>query len=125
MVEERQNFESDEKELSDSKDERKILDRLLLPNEVDVIRNPIFQGLQQRGKVLVSSEAFTQTGGIFDQIERIKEEIGDFAVYDLAVDSPHHSFTVPGLTVHNCGDWIDQQVAIFCVVNDIFDLIFK
>jgi hypothetical protein len=32
-------------------------------------------------------------------------------VYDLRIRSENHSFTLPYMTVHNCGDWIDQQVA--------------
>jgi len=32
-------------------------------------------------------------------------------VYDLVVSSPYHSFSSMGITVHNCGDWIDRKVA--------------
>ena len=32
-------------------------------------------------------------------------------VYDIRVGSAHHSFSSPGMTVHNCGDWIDHGAA--------------
>lgn len=32
-------------------------------------------------------------------------------VYDLRVASEHHSFSSPGMVVHNCGDWIDEHAA--------------
>lgn len=32
-------------------------------------------------------------------------------VYDIRVGSEHHSFSSPGMTVHNCGDWIDAGAA--------------
>jgi len=32
-------------------------------------------------------------------------------VYDLSIASNHHSFALPNMTVHNCGDWIDKQVS--------------
>jgi len=52
------------------------LDRLMLDKNVDVIQSHLNRGLE-RGDVLVSSEAFTQTGGIVDQIERIKSLVTD------------------------------------------------
>lgn len=47
------------------------LDRLLLPKVIDNIRFYLDAGGSSQ-RVLISSEAFTQTGGIVDQIERIK-----------------------------------------------------
>jgi hypothetical protein len=47
------------------------LDRLVLPRETDWIRDHINKA-REVANVLISSEAFTQTGGIVDQIERIK-----------------------------------------------------
>src|SRR5687768_11966365 len=47
------------------------LDRLVLPRETDSIRDHINKA-REVANVLISSEAFTQTGGIVDQIERIK-----------------------------------------------------
>jgi hypothetical protein len=47
------------------------LDRLALPRETDFIRGHINKAREMEN-VLISSEAFTQTGGIVDQIERIK-----------------------------------------------------
>jgi hypothetical protein len=32
-------------------------------------------------------------------------------VYDIRVASSHHSFSSPGMIVHNCGDWIDAGAA--------------
>lgn len=32
-------------------------------------------------------------------------------VYDLSINSSHHSFSSVGCIVHNCGDWIDQKVS--------------
>jgi hypothetical protein len=52
------------------------LDRLLLSKEVKTIQGHIDQA-SEKGKVLISSEAFTQTGGIVDQIERIKAVIAE------------------------------------------------
>lgn len=48
------------------------LDRLVLPNEIETIRENIYLSEHSNDKVLISSEAFTQTGGIVDQIDRIK-----------------------------------------------------
>jgi hypothetical protein len=32
-------------------------------------------------------------------------------VWDIRVASEHHSFSSPGMIVHNCGDWIDLGAA--------------
>lgn len=45
------------------------------------------------------------------KIKEIKEINYNNDVYDLNVDSEDHSFSSIGITVHNCGDWIDQEVA--------------
>jgi hypothetical protein len=33
------------------------------------------------------------------------------SVWDIRVGSDHHSFSSPGMVVHNCGDWIDSHAA--------------
>ena len=50
------------------------LDRLLLPEKIETIRNNIYKKTTEN-KILISSEAFTQTASIVDQIERIKSVI--------------------------------------------------
>jgi len=52
------------------------LDRLLMAREVDTIQCKLNLA-REKGNVLISSEAFTQTGGIVDQINRIKEVTSD------------------------------------------------
>ena len=42
--------------------------------------------------------------------EILEEDYNDF-VYDLSINSSHHSFSGLGCVVHNCGDWIDKKVS--------------
>lgn len=52
------------------------LDRLLLASEIDTIQNNL-NVAREKSNVLISSEAFTQTGGVVDQIDRIKAVTSD------------------------------------------------
>ena len=66
-------------------------------------------------RLLFNIEGSGVTMQIYDIIEHkvkkiFKEEYFD-DVYDLSVDSNHHSFAGVGCLVHNCGDWIDEKVA--------------
>ena len=45
------------------------------------------------------------------KVESIKKVSYNDNVFDLKVNSPHHSFSSLGAIVHNCGDWIDQRVS--------------
>lgn len=45
------------------------------------------------------------------QVASTSEVVYSGNVYDLKVDSPHHSFSTFGMLVHNCGDWIDFHAA--------------
>jgi hypothetical protein len=62
------------------------LDRLIFPKEINSIRGQINKA-REFAKVLISSEAFTQTGGIVDQIERIKAVI-EFPKIILVIRDP-------------------------------------
>lgn len=52
---------------------------------------------------------------IYDKMEylisEVKIEEYGRCVYDLSVESNHHSFNTLGMIVHNCGDYIDKKVA--------------
>jgi len=45
------------------------------------------------------------------KVASVSEVEHDGEVYDIRVGSEHHSFSSPGMTVHNCGDWIDHGAA--------------
>jgi len=44
-------------------------------------------------------------------VKRVDQVPYDGRVYDVRVASKHHSFSSPGMVVHNCGDWIDAGAA--------------